>query len=532
MMPNPRALLISGMHTREESSSQRLRLALGVSAIFCVLTVARLLTHELWRDEAWLWLVVTQSESLADLRVPLGRSGQGYLFPLLCYVASQLWTSPRAMQFTHLLLATAGAFSFVRWAPLARLERALFVFGYFLFYEYAVISRHYAAGALLVWLACVAARSRRPVLAGGVALALLCQTTVYGFILAFALLCGWLLDRRLHRSSAQPLRRGETATGVAIAIAGSLAGLMQLIPEPGTSFMPGWRLDWNASVARDVLQIPWRALVPLPRPAIAFWNTNVLDPWPNLEAGAGFLTLIVAVLFLRRHTVALVTFCAGAGGVLAFSYAKYAGVMRHQGHLWLVFIAALWLGSRRADDHPSARGWRRVALTLLLTLHVAAGGYASWVDLAHPFSNGVAAAQLLRRSGLDQYPLLGHREPPAATVSLALGQPLYSPSRRVFTTHPDWGPQQRELTPEELRCAARELSQLQNRDIVLVMNWELPPWEEVTRAGSTRGAIQPTEDYHLYQLHHGRLPSTVSSARCSGAAAAMSSTSSMKTIDR
>jgi hypothetical protein len=145
---------------REESASERRRFAALVAAAFLLLTVPRLLLHELWRDEVWLWLVVTESRSLSELFSPLARSGQGYLFPVLCCAARQVSTSPRAMQLVHLLLAAAAAFVFARWAPLPRRERALFVFGYFPFYEYAVISRHYAAGALLVWLACAAPSCR------------------------------------------------------------------------------------------------------------------------------------------------------------------------------------------------------------------------------------------------------------------------------------------------------------------------------------------------------------------------------------
>ena len=507
----------------QETAAERLRFAWLVAAIFVLLTVPRLLLHELWRDEAWLWLVVTESRSITDLFSSLSRSGQGYLFPLLCFLARQVAASPRAMQLVHLVLAGAAAFVFARWAPLGRRERALFVLGYFPFYEYAVISRHYAAGALLVWLACAAAHSRRPALALGAALGLLCQTTVYGYILAFAIGCGWLLDRWLRRQELAPLSRAEAAAGLGLALAGAVAGLVQLVPAPGTSFAPGWHFGWDSVRAGEVLRMPWRAFVPLPRPELHFWNSNLLDAWPTLEAVAGLLALALAAALLWRRKAALAAFGIGAGGLLAFGYTKYVGVMRHQGHLWLLFAAALWLGggSGFQDDR---RSWRARVLLVFLILHCGAGAFASWMDLRHPFSNGAATAELIRSKGLDQYPLLGHREPPAATVSLFLGRPLYSPSRKIFVTHPDYGPQQREMSAPELRCAARELAARQARDIVLVMNWELPPWEELDPAGSRIGAIQATEDYHLYRLRFSRLGATAQAARCDGEALKLPST--------
>lgn len=495
----------------EESAAERLRFAWIVTALFVLLTVPRLLLHELWRDEAWLWLVATESRPVADLFGPLGRSGQGYLFPLLCFLVRQVSPSPLAMQGLHLVLAAAVAFVFARWAPLERRERALFVFGYFPFYEYAVISRHYVAGALLAWLACAAARGRRPALALGVAFGLLCQTTVYGYVLALAIACGWWLDRRLRRDETVRIPRGEAAAGIGLALAGAAAGIVQLIPEAGTSFAPGWRLGWDPAHAVKVLATPWNAFMPLPRPGLHFWNSNLLGGWPGLQAVAGLLTLVLAASLLWRRKTALAIFCFGGAAFLAFSYVKLAGELRHQGHWWLLFVAALWLGGGLDFQ---GRSWRARVFLALLIVHCGAGIYASWMDLRHPFSNGFATAELIREQGLDRYPLLGHREPPAATVALALGRPLYSPSRELFVTYPDWGPEQREMSDPEVRCAARELARREGRDIVLVINRELPPWEELDAAGSRAGAIVRTEDYHLYWLRHGRLDETARAVQC------------------
>ncbi len=496
-----------------ESAEDRRRFAGWAAAAFMLLTVPRLLLHELWRDEAWLWLVATESRSVGELFSPLARSGQGYLFPLLCFLARQVSTSPRAMQFVHLLLAGAAAFAFARWAPLRRRERALVLLGYFPFYEYAVISRHYVLGALLAWLACAAARSRRPALALGVALGLLCQTTVYGYILALAIFGGWLGDRWLRRRETPPLPWGEAVAGLALGLAGAVLGLVQIIPRPGTSFAPDWRFGWDPAQAAKVLTIPWHAFVPVPRPGLHFWNSNLLDAWPALQAVAGVLALGLAAAILWPRKVAVATFGLGAAGFLAFGYIKYVGVSRHHGHLWLLFLAALWLGGGEGwrQDRSS---WRSRALLALLIVQVGVGAFASWMDLRHPFSNGAATAELMRSAGLDRHPLFGHREPPAATVALALGRPLYSPSRRVFVTHPDYGPEQRELSVQEVRCAARELARQRGEDLVLVMNWELPPWEETTPAGSRLGAIVATEDYHLYWLRYARLGSTAAAAGC------------------
>jgi len=129
--------------------------------------------------------------------------------------------------------------------------------------------------------------------------------------------------------------------------------------------------------------------------------------------------------------------------------------------------------------------------------------------------DGARTADLIRRQGLDRWPLLGYREPPAAAVALPLGRPLYAPSREVFATHTDWGPRQRDMTLQELRCAARQLARRQGLDVVLVINQQLPPWGEILAIGSRVDAIVRTEEFYLYRLRRSSLASTVGEAACS-----------------
>jgi len=81
---------------------------------------------------------------------------------------------------------------------------------------------------------------------------------------------------------------------VAVALAGFVAGVAQIIPLPGTSFAPEWHFHWEPDRAGMVLSMVWRAFVPLPRPWIEFWNTNLLDVWPALQPAGGLLMLALA----------------------------------------------------------------------------------------------------------------------------------------------------------------------------------------------------------------------------------------------
>jgi hypothetical protein len=495
-------------------AASRRREATWAAAAFLGLTLPRLLAHELWRDEAWLWLVALDSGSLAELFGPLGRSGQGYLFPVLCWWVAQLTSSPLGLQLLHLVLGTTGAFLFVRWAPLPRLERLLFACGYFPFWEYAVVSRHYVLGVVLLWIALAALRSRSWVLAGA-ALGLLCQTTVYGFFLAAALAAGVAvaeLRRRgaTPRATVPPLSRRALAAGAVLAVGGAVMGALQLKPLPGTSFSSGWRLSWDPQHAITVAATPFRGLVPLVRPHLHFWNSSVLEGWPLVHAVAGAVAVAAALWLCLQRRSSWVAFAFGGAAMLAFSYTKLIGASRHVGHWWLLLIAALWLGGG-LDGASTGRRW---VLRALLLLQIPAALWASVVDLRHPFTNAAPTAALVRDLGLAGAPLLAHREPPAAPLALALGRQLWAPSRGVWARYPDWGPTQREMSDAELRCAARGLAQQQRRDVGLLINRPLPPWAETELLGSRTGAINPSEDYHVYRLVAARLAATAAAAGC------------------
>lgn len=493
-----------------------MRFPFVVTATFVLFTLPRMFLHELWRDEAWQWLVIIESHSLKDLFTGLASGGGvGYLFPMICYLGAQVSTSPRTYQLVHLAVASGAVFVFARWAPFGRLERVLFVFGYFLCYEYAVISRSYAMGVMLLWLTCAAIAGQWRPAAVGAALALLVQTTAFSFLLGLAIAAAWLIERWLQRRT-HPRFWTDAATVGALTVAGLVAALFQILPAPSSaSALPQLRVDWDLTEAVKTVETAWRAFVPLPQFQLNFWNTNVLQPWPALRALAGILTLCVAFAVLWGRRLPLAVFGLGAAALLAFRFFLMPGSIRHHGHLWLLFVAALWLGNGQTllGDR---RSWRSRMILALLIVHVTAAAFASWMDLRHPFSNGKATAAFIRNQRLDQHPLLGHREMPTTPVSLFLGRPLYSPSRKIFVSHPGWGPDERQLTRRELRCAARELAGLEGRDIVLVMNYELPAWQELDAAGSVLGAIETAESYHLYYLRHARLEATAAGAACSG----------------
>jgi hypothetical protein len=181
--------------------------------------------------------------------------------------------------------------------------------------------------------------------------------------------------------------------------------------------------------------------VPLPRLQLAFWNSNILDGVANadvLQAVLGVVVLVVLGSLFVRCGPALVLFAVGSLGMVAFSLLIYRGQLRHQGHIVLLLMAALWL-NRALQPGAGGRGraagtvggtprWGAVVVSVLLAANAAAGAYAVAREWRDPFSAARDVADFIRAQGLSGIPIVGHRDAQVATVAGYLERPIHYPS--------------------------------------------------------------------------------------------------------
>jgi hypothetical protein len=109
---------------------------------------------------------------------------------------TRLTGNPVGMKLVHLCIASATAYTVARYSPFTRVQKTLVISGYFLFFEYATVSRGFALGILLVFIFCAAFQSgpRKNYLLLVLILALLYQTTIYGVMIAFGFTLAMLFE--------------------------------------------------------------------------------------------------------------------------------------------------------------------------------------------------------------------------------------------------------------------------------------------------------------------------------------------------
>lgn len=484
-----------------------------VPPLFFLLATMILAHHEMWRDELQAWGLVVASHSLIELFANLRQEGHPALWYLLLYGPSRLSSDPILMQGLHVLIATGAVYVFCRFSPFTLIQKLSVVFGYYLLYEYAVISRSYVLGVAILFVYCTA-RSRVPrgSLWLALLLALLLNTNAY-----VALIAGGLATLDVFDLIRDPVVGGRDrirrlAWFLSVVVLGAWLAVAQAFPPPE---MQTRMLKWNAS--KDTHQIEgsltrvWKGYVPIPQPTLKFWNSNVLDgvelslgPWRfssrSLQATLSVGLLLLGLYLLLPTRKWLVVYGAMTAALLAFMQLKYVGI-RHGGHLFVVLLASLWLAAtEKRTASLECRSWlARSLLTLLLLAQIPAAAIAIRADVAYVFSPAQAVADYTRKTDLINLPILASRDWMALPVAVYLNHPIHHAESDTIGTFWRWTPGRRHLTPDELLEKADQLSAERGAAVLLIANYNLPTREDgFVKLASFDQQIITDERYHLY----------------------------------
>ncbi len=465
-----------------------------LSAIFLLLGGFVAWHHEMWRDEIQAWLIARDSPSPIEVLYHLNR-GDGHpgLWHLCLYYLKQITWSPVIMQPFHLIIACTSVYVFVRFAPFTRLHKALFPFGYLVFYEYAIICRNYALGVLLLFVFCALFKERQtrfPLL--GFILLLLAHTNIVALIVAIAIAVS--LAWELISTPSRPSKR-DIRVGFALILFGILTSIIQLKPST-----PG-RFEWSDLTRgvsdlerfQNAVNIIPKAFFPIPEVTLRFWNTFLLDSIPGANAvklTLAVLILLFAVTYLCRKPAALLMYLIGTLGILAF-FASYFGFIRHWGYLYILFLAAIWISRFCDDAAPRKRtrhghfrrrlNWLSLAtersltyvLILLLTVQLIGGVAAASLDYKYPFSEGKAVARFIKESELDDMIIAPEvRSDVSLEILGYLGKAqFYYPRPRRFGSFVSWDPRYAStayLATEDVLQEIRRFCDEKSEDILII----------------------------------------------------------------
>jgi hypothetical protein len=512
---------------------------------FFSLGVVGIFNHEMWLDELQAWLIARDSSSIIELFKNLEYEGHPGLWHLSLYLITRFTLNPVAMQIFHLIIATGVIYVFAKLSPFTKLQKLLFTFGYFPFYEYSIISRNYAIGVLLLFGCCalLQIRKRNYILLAFI-LALLANTNLYGLIFAIAFVIGLLIEYLLQANRDRLLNYPKQVLilSILISLFGIFISIFQILPPPDASFSPGWTTGLQIKQLAKVLVTVGKAYAPLPNFfTYQFWNTTLLTAVKIIAAGIGTvfslgLLVFTLIAFIEKPVVFSI-YLTGTFGILSFMYFKYIGSLRHSGHLFILFIACLWISNYYTKStmflNPFARISPRVYriiknvnslyasyqskfIITILSLHVVAGIFAFTMDLNYPFSVTKEVARFIKNHRMENISVVGDVDyvnyigPP---LSAYLGKRVYylgahSSSLGSFLVWDGNRGKIRELNSYKFFENLSNYIKTKNQEILLVLNHELKDCKQNNNLLDSQGLkidtfvdyCWPTQNYLVHKL--------------------------------
>lgn len=500
-----------------ESVAATRQFAIAVTAAFTAVNLWTVFRHVMWRDEwqplVWTRYTANWSEFYETIRYMMCVG-----FWTFCWLIEQLGLGDWFFKLVHVAITAAGMYVLCRYAPFTRLQKVLFVFGYYPLYEYGTILRNYST-VMTLCLACtaiLASRSLRP-LAFGATTALLSQASTFGIFWTLVLGTTYLFElRRRGALCLDFFRQPRTLAGVGLAMASlAFAAAYISLPDWALEAMLGRPPRADSHWVRLWESLPFAARGWIPVPLFGMRDSQFLDPWPWLLILLGLAMAVVIVATLSESPTGLTLFGLGTLMFGAFFCNSPWPAMRYQGNWFLLLILASWVAESLPGEGWCLFGRNRVAawlrehrspmLTGLLVVHVVVAALFIAQEQVVPFSGSLEAVNLIRRNEPPDVLVIGDPDYPMESIAGYLGRPVYIASRRELGAFVkiERGRRGAPLSPEELSAVISERLAAEKRDVVLVTSYpvQVPP-EVGTLLGQTRSITD--EQFFVFRIRYRR----------------------------
>ena len=513
------------------------RLANVLTLVFFILGIIGILNHEMWFDELQAWLIARDSSSLADLLINIKYEGQPGLWHLCLYFINKLTINPVSMQFFHLAIATLAVYLFVQYSPFSQIQKFLFIFSYYIFYEYSLLSRNYSLGVLFIFIFCIFFVNRN-YFASFFTVAILANTNIMGLLVAFSLAAMLIFDYSIHsRSTFKANQKPRIIFGLPFCIFGIFVAVYQILPPPDRKYgqieqelsrlvndAPSKLITetviYQLEKFSRTLALIWKSFVPIPDfTKYQSWDTNIALALPTpFQLGVvliaiGFVFYLL-ILFGNQPTV-LFLYALGIGLMLSFMHVITAARhVRHLGYLFIFSLACLWLFNSfnflkikpQKEQHKIAeivKNYQGVFLTTILCLQVVAGVFSYVKDLMYPFTVSKSVASFIKTNRLDRLTIVGSPDFPIASLSAYLNKPIYNPINEQFGTYVVWSNARDDNVKAEMLVDSIEKKQAQEQqDILLVLDQPIDFSEFdltiVELRKFSRSIVRFESEYYLY----------------------------------
>ncbi|MGB5596694.1 MAG: hypothetical protein WBM32_09795 [Crocosphaera sp.] len=476
-----------------DNFEQNKYIEISIIIIIAIITLIGTLNHAMWRDELNGWLIARDSYSFSNFFENIKYEGHPLLWYLCLWGLNQITANPLAMQVFHWLISVASLCLFIRFSPFTLSQKILFSFGYLPLYEYSLISRNYSLGVLSIFLFCTCFNTRhKTYITLAFILAIMANTNAYCLLISLAL--GFTLAVEYIFRSIFDYQTKATKYNIFLAliilIIGIIISVLMLLPPLDSTLQGGanqWFFEFDFNRLTQTITRIWRSYILVIIPSDSKPNDLFIFSFLSL----GLLSL--AILMLIRKPIALCFYLVGTLGILTFTYTKFLGSQRHYGHLYIILITSLWIGSYYANstviikslEHISSRlskslfNWttlvyhhKKSLISIILWLQVVAGIVAFSRDIITPYSSSKITAKFIQENNLIEHFIVGSEDFTIAPISGYLNKKIYYPETKELGSYVLFNNSRTIVDDSNIINQITKLIDNEKKDILLITNRE------------------------------------------------------------
>ena len=424
--------------------------------------------HEMWRDEVRAWSLAIYPESVWGLPAALKNEGHPLVWYLILRFGYQLLPSPVILKVASIAIAFFAVFLFYRSAPFASWLKLLFLFSFLPLYEYSVMARNYGISMLLFFLiASVFPKRKEQIFILAILLVILAHTNIHSAILASFVAVFWLhevflQDGREARGTLNP----RYFVAIPLVVVGLVLAVLSVLPDENSIVLPGPPLRIEQGFA-------------------ALWE-NIKHPGSHYEvifygipSWSRDLVLVLFVIGLTVRPVAALVVASGFVAMGAFFSIGYAGVLRHQGIVFLFLVSMYWIVLQDYADRgvgyrpflPLCRGVANFVLPAVLLIHLAGSVQKISRDLTQEMSSSKAFGQFIAADpAYHEAIIIGEPDMRLESLPYYASNPIYLPredryQKFVRLTREN----KQELSLRELLETARSLKARERKTVLVAL---------------------------------------------------------------
>ncbi len=467
--------------------------------VFCISVLS--FYHEFWRDELQAYMLVKSSHSIAGLMSNSRYEGHPSLWFFMLFALKSFAPGLLPMKILHLLISALSGWLLIKFSPFKPFQKILLLAGYFFFYEYTFIVRNYALGLLFILAFCVLfPRRKSPTYFIFLALSVagMMLSNFYSFFIGFALMMLLIAEHLFYSKGKENTWR--LIPGYLLMFAAVILFVLDTLPPADYGYANLWNTKPDFRAIINTIGRVYQVFMPVTTPSQHFWNSVFVSDI-YIKAFLGTMIIIGAVFIVAQKSLSRWFMALIFIMLLGFSYVKFNGYLRHNGHLYIAFIAMMWLQPYLPGKTRGRHKLSDIIFNALLLIQVTAMMIAVSCEIAYPFSQAKNAAAYIEKN----YPnsiVVAHNDPGVSSVCAYLDFPFFYPKSGQFGTFIVWNARRLEphVATAFLIGKGDSVAQHGKKKAIYLTSYPIDSSENyglVLRKSFTP-SVEPEESYYLY----------------------------------